>query len=285
MLEIDFEKTLATTEGKRPLKVHFTVKQGEVTAIIGESGIGKTTILRVLAGLESVSRGKISWKGNQWLHANGKIMIPAEKRPVSMIFQDYALFPNMTVQENITFAQPKTARNAKEVEHWMHRFDLANLAGRLPARLSGGQKQRLAFARAIARKPEILLMDEPLSAFDQANRHALQSRFLEIQEELGLTALIVTHDRGEVQRLADQCINLSQNELEIQCVLKSDETVKSAQWIAEVIEINELNIKISIDNMASTIPFDERIPKGLKVGDQILMKWDGGVSILKNGLE
>jgi molybdate transport system ATP-binding protein len=172
MLKIDVERSMLTSEGNRLLKVDLEIANNELLCLFGHSGAGKTTLLRILAGLFTPDRGFISFNGEVWYDSVKKINLPPQKRNVGFMFQDYALFPNMTVRRNIEFAQK--IRNAEEVDSLLSHFGLEALQKQYPAKLSGGQKQRVALARALAAKPNLLLLDEPLSALDYEMRLNLQ---------------------------------------------------------------------------------------------------------------
>jgi putrescine transport system ATP-binding protein len=180
--------------------VSLDIFPGEFFALLGPSGCGKTTLLRMLAGFETPDSGHILLDG-QDLTA-----IPPHERPVNMMFQAYALFPHMNVEENIAFGlqmerTPKREIKAR-VEEMLALVRLEHLARRRPAQLSGGQKQRVALARALAKKPKLLLLDEPLAALDRKLREATQFELVNIQETLGLTFVIVTHDQEEAMTVS-----------------------------------------------------------------------------------
>ena len=282
MLEIRFKKQLETNEGRRALEIDFTLGKGEMISISGESGLGKTTILRVIAGLEPVESGEIKWKGENWLDAKGKIKLPAEKRPVAMAFQNYALFPNMTVRENIAYAQAKDQKDPDEVSRIMSRFELLNLSDRLPVKLSGGQQQRVALARAMARRPEILLLDEPVSALDKRNRMKLQENLYIMHDELDFSVIIVSHSHEEVRYFTDRTAILRKDGLHFQKPFTQSVNPEVAQWLVKVVEINSFFINVLYNERIFPINLDERIPKAVKIDDWLLLKWDGPSEILKD---
>jgi len=200
MLKIDIERQMLTSEGKTMLKVDAVVSEKELLCLFGHSGAGKTTLMRLLAGLNKPDKGHIEFNGQVWFDSGKKINLPPQQRNVGYMFQDYALFPNMTVRRNIEFAQK--LKNAEEVEELLMLFGLENLQKQQPAKLSGGQKQRVALARALAAKPQLLLLDEPLSALDYEMRLSLQDEILKAHELLNSITLLVSHDRDEVRKLA-----------------------------------------------------------------------------------
>jgi molybdate transport system ATP-binding protein len=188
------------------LDLSLDLETGSVLAIHGPSGAGKTTLLRMIAGLARPG-GRIEVDGEIWDDAARKIHRPPQGRRVGMVFQDYALFPHLTVRENIILALPK-GEDSKLIGQLLEGVQMAEWADRKPARLSGGQQQRAALARALARRPRILLLDEALSAQDAATRSGLRAYLLALHRAWGLTTLLVTHDTGEVRRMADHVVCL-----------------------------------------------------------------------------
>jgi len=204
LIKVDIEKQLIGTEGKFLLKVNFEVNKNEFLTLFGKSGSGKTTILRMIAGLENPDTGFIEVEGKTYFNSKKKINIPPQKRKVGFVFQNYALFPNMTVYENLEFAMEKP--NKQKIEEILEIVELQDLKNRYPNTLSGGQQQRVALARAIIRNPLILLLDEPLSALDLSVRLKLQDEIKKIHKLLNLTTLMVSHDKPEVFKLSDKVL-------------------------------------------------------------------------------
>jgi len=201
---IDVEKRMLTANGPINLVVQTTIPDGELVALFGESGAGKTTLLRILAGLVTPDKGLITFGKTVWFDSEKQINIIPQNRNISLMFQDYALFPNMTVEQNIQFAQPE--KNQSAVNELLVLFGLSEFRKRKPTGLSGGQKQRVALARALARKPQLLLLDEPLSALDAEMRTTLQDEIAKAHQLLGVTTILVSHDLSEVFRLASQVL-------------------------------------------------------------------------------
>ena len=188
--------------------VTLSVAQGEIFALLGGSGCGKTTLLRMLAGFEEPTAGRI--------YLDGKDMagVPPWLRPVNMMFQSYALFPHMTVADNIAFGLrrdglPK-AEIAQRVEEMLRLVQLTKLAARKPHQLSGGQQQRVALARSLAKRPQLLLLDEPLGALDKKLREATQIELVNIIEQVGVTCVMVTHDQEEAMTMASRIAVMSE---------------------------------------------------------------------------
>lgn len=206
LIIIDVEKLMHTADGPMKLKVQASIQAGELVALFGQSGAGKTTLLRILAGLINPDKGIVKFGNTVWFDSARQINVVPQLRNISLMFQDFALFPNMTVEQNIRFAQPE--KNGASVNELLGIFGLTEFRSRKPGSLSGGQKQRVALARALARKPQLLLLDEPLSALDAEMRNTLQNEIAQAHQLLGVTTLLVSHDLNEVFRLATQVICL-----------------------------------------------------------------------------
>ena len=182
--------------------VSLTVKKGEIFGLLGGSGCGKSTLLRMLAGFEKPTKGKIYLAGQDITD------IPAYQRPINMMFQSYALFPHLSVWENIAFGlkrddMPKDEIVAR-VDKMLNLVQLAKYAKRKPHQLSGGQQQRVALARSLAKRPQLLLLDEPLGALDKKLRETTQLELVNIIEEVGVTCVLVTHDQEEAMTMASR---------------------------------------------------------------------------------
>jgi iron(III) transport system ATP-binding protein len=180
----------------------FAVEAGTTLALLGPSGCGKTTLLRVIAGLERPTSGRVLLDGQE-ITGPDFYLVP-EKRRIGMVFQDGALFPHMTVAENIAYGLPKGANREAEVSELLELVDLTGLGDRRPDTLSGGQAQRVALARALAPKPEVLLLDEPFSSLDAELRLRVRSEVAGLLRELAITSIYVTHDQEEAFVLGDR---------------------------------------------------------------------------------
>lgn len=192
--------------------VSLTVNEGEFFALLGPSGCGKTTLLRMLAGFETPTEGRILIDGQDISN------VPPNKRPVNMVFQSYAVFPHMTVADNVAYGLVvdkvgKAEREARVAEA-LELVQLGGLGERKPDQLSGGQRQRVALARALVKRPRVLLLDEPLSALDAKLREQMRTELCLLQEKVGVTFIMVTHDQDEALALASRCAVMSRGVLQ-----------------------------------------------------------------------
>lgn len=189
-----------------PLDIALDLKASELHALVGPSGSGKTTVLRCIAGLHHPQNGRISCAEQRWLDTAAGIKLPAFERRIGFVFQSFALFPHLSAQDNIVAAlgHLPTAERRDRADHLLELVRLKGLGERLPSQLSGGQQQRVAVARALARDPEILLLDEPFSAVDQATRTRLHRELALLRRRLTIPILLVTHDLDEAMMLADR---------------------------------------------------------------------------------
>jgi molybdate transport system ATP-binding protein len=214
MLSVDFEKRFASGTTIRAAFEH-EADTPAVTVLLGRSGGGKTTILRCLAGLERPEAGTIAYQHTTWFDARGRVNLSPQRRGIGFLFQDYALFPHMTVEENISFAlahEPAEARRAR-VRELVDEFQLNGLERRLPRQLSGGQQQRVALARAISRRPRLLLLDEPLAALDGPTRDEIRPGLKRFLSQLGIPAYVVTHDRLDAIVLGERVLIIEQGRI------------------------------------------------------------------------
>lgn len=206
MVKININKMLQGSVGTMELDVDIHIKEHSFVALAGQSGSGKTTLLRILAGLEK-SEGVITVGDDVWQKERNSLA--PQKRGIGFVFQDYALFANMSVEQNLLYVckERELARKLLELT------DLYALKDRLPSTLSGGQKQRVSLCRAMMKRPKLLLMDEPLSALDPAMRIKLQHDILTLHKEFGTTTIMVSHDPSEIYRLAERVILLEQGKV------------------------------------------------------------------------
>ncbi|MFI5251939.1 MAG: sulfate/molybdate ABC transporter ATP-binding protein [Bacteroidota bacterium] len=212
MISFNVHKRLYATSGSLEMNLSFDMQEGELVTFFGKSGAGKTTFLKIIAGLIEPDDGAIIVNGEQWFDKSLNINLPPQNRKVGFVFQEYALFQNMTVEENIVFALD----NRKEksfLDSLIRLIDLDEIRHRRPSTLSGGQAQRVALARAIAREPALLLLDEPLSAIDRDTRLKLQDQILKIHQQFHIATILVSHDLGEIFKLSNRVIKIDNGKL------------------------------------------------------------------------
>lgn len=192
---------------------NIQINKGEIVSILGQSGSGKSTVLRIIAGLESGYKGKITIAEN--VVYDEKTFVEPEKRGVGMVFQDYALFPHMTVAKNIMFGLKKMDKKQKEqrVIEMLRLVNLEEYKDKYPYELSGGQQQRIAIARALAPRPSILLLDEPFSNLDAHLQEKIRTELKEIIQKANITSIFVTHDKEDAKALADKVVVLDKGEI------------------------------------------------------------------------
>lgn len=212
MTLLNIQKELRGSDGAINLDINKELDHGKLTVLFGKSGAGKSTILKIIAGLVEPDGGEIVINGNTWYSKEKNINLPPQKRAVGFVFQDYALFPNMTVRQNLVYALESKTK-IKKVDEVLELMELTKLSSQKPETLSGGQRQRVALARALVREPEILLLDEPLSALDFAMRAKLQDELSRVQKILGITTILVSHDKSEVFKLAYKVIDLQMGKI------------------------------------------------------------------------
>ncbi len=190
------------------LDVAFTAAAGEILALVGPSGSGKTTTLRAIAGLVTPGRGRIAIGGDVWFESDSGIVLAPEQRRTGFVFQDYALFPHLNARDTVALAMGHIAigERAEAAMTELARVGIAHLADRKPMGLSGGERQRVAVARALARAPRVLLLDEPFSAIDRPAREALKALVRDLAASSGIPVILVTHDIDEALALASSLV-------------------------------------------------------------------------------
>ena len=213
--------------------VSLDVRAGEFFALLGPSGCGKTTLLRMLAGFETPDEGRILLDGRDIAH-----VLPHE-RPVNMMFQNYALFPHLSVRDNIAFGLKRAGMARADIDtrvaEMVALVKLEGLEKRKPDQLSGGQKQRVALARSLARRPQVLLLDEPLAALDKKLRESTQHELMELQHRLGMTFIVVTHDQEEAMTMANRIGVMDAGRLDQVATPRDLYEAPASRWIAEFV--------------------------------------------------
>lgn len=270
MIKIDINKTLHGSNGEMSLDINLEIKEGAFIALTGQSGSGKTTLLRILAGLENAT-GNIDIGDEVW--QDSKQVLPPQKRGIGFVFQDYALFPNMTLLDNLLFVK----KDRELANHLLEITELSELKGRFPNKLSGGQKQRVSLCRAMMNRPKLLLMDEPLSALDPEMRTKLQHEILTLHKEFSTTTIMVSHDPSEIYRLADRVVVLSQGVIindgvPKEVLLKTSGSQKFS-FEGELLEIQRVDVIyiaiIAIGQQLVEVVVSSDEVKNLKIGQSI----------------
>ena len=270
MFKIDIIKELEGSDGKMDLEISLEIKEHDFVALSGTSGSGKTSLLRILAGLEE-AKGEIIHEDELWL--NDRKSLPPQKRGIGFVFQDYALFDNMSVEQNLLYVN----RDRELAKHLLELTHLQELKDRLPASLSGGQKQRVSLCRALMNRPKLLLMDEPLSALDPQMRTKLQQDILRLHKEFGTTTIMVSHDPSEIYRLADRVLVLEQGKIlqdgsakEIFLRTHGSQKFSLRGELLDIIKADVIYIAIvSIGQQIVEVVLDEAEAKTLQIGQSI----------------
>jgi len=270
MIEIEINKKLYGSNGQMNLDVNLHIKQNDFVALSGISGSGKTTLLRILAGLEK-SDGTIKVDDEIW--QDEKSFLSVQKRNIGFVFQDYALFPNMSVEENLLYVQ----KDKKLADKLLEITELSSLKNRLPNSLSGGQKQRVSLCRAMMNRPKLLLMDEPLSALDANMRTKLQNEILILHKEFNTTTIMVSHDPSEIYRLASRVVLLDHGKI-INDGLPKDILLKTKgsqkfSFEGEILDIKKVDViyvaLIAIGQQIVEIVVSKEEAKNLIIGQSV----------------
>lgn len=277
MIKIDIIKELLTSDGKITLKIDKEINNSDFLTLFGKSGSGKTTLLRIIAGLETPDEGQIIVDDKVWFDSNKKINLPPQKREVGFVFQDYALFPNMSVRKNLEFALKDS--DTKKIDEILEIMELQNLSHMMPQNLSGGQKQRAALARAIMSNPKILLLDEPLSALDNVMRQKLQDELLEVHQKFKITSILVSHDVSEVFKLSNRVLKISQGVIEADAtpteVFANQNISGKFKLIGEVVSIKKSDILYIIEVLSNSellkITALKKDIEKLSIGNKVLL--------------
>ncbi len=260
MIKIDIHKSLYGSNGNMELDVNLDIKKGEFVALMGQSGSGKTTLLRILAGLEkaegSIVANGISWQG-----------MPPQLRGIGFVFQDYALFEHMTVEQNLLFVN----KDKELASQLLEMTALKGLAKRNVQTLSGGQKQRVSLCRAMMKKPTLLLMDEPLSALDPTMRSKLQREIKQLHLAFGTTTIMVSHDPSEVYALADRVLVLKEGK-----IIEDGASDKIMVNKNGSIKVKVLNLSLITNRTVATILLagelvQVEVDNSVKIGDTIVI--------------
>ncbi|MGI9531979.1 ATP-binding cassette domain-containing protein [Lutimonas sp.] len=278
MIEIEIQKSLKSSSGDMLLDIKMQLEERNLTTIYGPSGAGKSTLLHLLAGLIKPDTGRIAVGGILWSDTANSAFMPPQNRNIGLVFQEYALFPNMTVKENLIFGLRKSDPK-KIINQLVEIMDLGQLQDRKPATLSGGQKQRVALARALVRKPDLLLLDEPLSALDHKMRVKLQSYILEVHREFKLTTVLISHDVSEIIRLSDFMIEMEEGTIvrsgDPATMFTNDRVNAKFQFTGEVMKMVKQDfiviVTVLIGKDLVKVIANDKEAEELRIGDRVLI--------------
>ncbi|GAC1366698.1 MAG: ABC transporter ATP-binding protein [Ktedonobacteraceae bacterium] len=238
MLDIALDTYLKTFH----LAVTFQAEMGQTTVLLGESGAGKSTVLRILAGLLHPQQGHITLDGVTYYDSARRIVVPPQERPFGYVFQDYVLFPHLTIFENIAFGLRAQGQHGKTIEkrvaQVLEQVNLASLGQRYPAQLSGGQQQRVALARALVLQPQLLLLDEPLAALDVQTRREVRQELRHILATTGITTLMVTHQYLDALLFGEQILVVDQGQIVQQGGQRELREYPRSSYVAELVGVN-----------------------------------------------
>lgn len=272
LLHLDLQKKLDRTEGSRELKVQMELDAGDFVAIYGPSGIGKTTLLRIIAGLSQADTGFLSINKSCWFDQEKNINVSPQKRKVGFVFQDYALFPNMTILENLHFANS----NAALIQKLLKQTNLEGLKDKKPAELSGGQQQRVALARALVVESPILLLDEPLSALDHSLRQDMQDLITELHQTYQRTTLMVSHDIPEIINLANKLLVLKDRDTILydnpKAYFERENLLDEIEETGLILAIDDKELLLQIGTKKRRLPYSKAILGNIQVGAKISLK-------------
>lgn len=271
MIHIDITMPRLFAEGTGALQLQVALAPGSLTAVVGPSGSGKTTLLRVLAGLETPPTGRIDSNGTSWFDTSQRINLSPQQRSIGYVFQDTALFPNMSVRENIQYAAPSGQRQF--VDDLIDATGLNAFINKKPTVLSGGQRQRVALARALVRRPQLLLLDEPFAALDPAAAQTLRQVLLDLHRTWGTTTLLVSHHDIDVQALADRVIRLVQGQIQADYRTEAGSSATSPRERIRRIDFDETHHQWVIETETTELRSTNPAWGQLKIGDLIEISW------------
>jgi len=278
MIKVHLKRQMQTSVGKEWLHLYLNIEKGEFVTLYGSSGAGKTTVLRLLAGLTQAEEGYIEVDGEIWFDSVKRINLPIQQRKTGFVFQENSLFPNMTVRENLEYACGGKKEH-KSIQEWIVIMDLKGLEGQMLDNISVGQKQRVALIRALMSRPKILLLDEPLSGLDMRSRLSLQDEIVKVYQKTNITTILVSHDLSEVFKLSKKVFVIDRGKIiksgSPQEVFVNSDLSGKFRFTAQIIEIEKdgiLNIlTLSIgNNVTKVVATDEEI-FGLTIGSRVIV--------------
>ena len=278
MIKVKAKKNLITSHGPVKLDVDFEIPDREFITLFGPSGVGKTTILRMIAGLTDPDAGFIQVDDEVWYDSSRRIKRQIQERQSSFVFQDYNLFPNMTVRENLEYAL-KDKSDERLIDEFLAMVHLTELSGRKPATLSGGQKQRVALIRALLRKPKIFLLDEPLSALDLELRLKLQDEIFALYNRFQIPTIFVTHDLSEIFKLAHRIFIMEEGRIVRSGkpgeIFGEEALSGKFKFVGHILMLEKEDfltiVTVQIGNNLSKVVATEEEAKHWRVGDRVLV--------------
>jgi len=274
-LDLNLRKRLFTANGEMDLSMKLSAQKGEIITLFGKSGAGKTTLLRLIAGLIDPIDGYLRVDGVDWYNSDKRINLKPQQRSTGFVFQNYALFPNMTVKENLLYAE----NNLKKIDKLLEVTGLQGLSGRKPQNLSGGQQQRVALARALVKDPILLLLDEPLAALDLEMRNELQDEIIRINKELEITTIIISHDLAEIFKLSDKVYVIDHGKLinhgSPSQIFTHESFSAKFQFIGEILSFQKSDciciVNVLIGNNIIKVVVTEEEANKYQVGEKIIV--------------
>ena len=277
-MEIALKKKLHAAQGEMLLDIALHIPKGSFCSIYGRSGAGKTTLLKMIAGLLEPDAGSIQVGDEVWYDKSRGINKAPQQRKIGFVFQNYALFPNMSIRQNLEFVAPDK-KQQQRIGEILELMDLTELAKRYPASLSGGQQQRVALARALVRQPQLLLLDEPLSALDHEMRLRLQDELGKIHRHFDLSTLLISHDPSEIYRLSNLVVELEEGRIAKQGspdeVFHHHEISGKIQIVGEVLKLEQSDLvflaKIISGNKIYKVVLSRKQAAGISIGDKVLL--------------
>lgn len=273
-MHVHLEKQLRGGREPIHLNVSFEVKTGELVAIMGPSGAGKTSILKMIAGLLLPDQGQVKVKNQVWFNSSSRINLKPQSRSIGYVFQDYALFPNMSVRKNLEYALPSD-QPTHTIDEILELINIHNLVDQKPGALSGGQQQRVALARALLRQPQVLLLDEPFAALDEEMRRKLQQDLINLHHRYQTITLLVSHNPTEVARLAHRAILVQGGKIKQQgppsTVLSKTDSATLLE--GEVLAIKGTQLTLLVRNSLSIIQNLSDLNR-YQVGDTLIISAD-----------
>jgi len=266
---IDLFHSFSTFQGIQKIEANLQIPLGEYVSISGISGSGKTTFLRLISGLIKPQNGTIYWGEQVWHDTKTKQCIPPQERNIGMVFQDYALFPNMNTLDNIIFACKENVEK-KYLQSIVDTLGLDNYLTRYPYQLSGGQQQRVAIARALISKPALLLLDEPFSALDESLKKTVQSFIYEIHQQNSMTTFVVSHQISEIKPYAHRFLKFENEKLlDYQYIEKKNLSVQGILISKEMSASEMSQVTLLYDGKTYQFPFPSSELEKLNIGDKI----------------